>query len=105
MTKSELIDEIASRYASVRHKDIEAMVNAIFDTMTQCLARNDRIEIRGLGIFVAKKRKARTARNPRTNESVKIPEKFVPFFTAGKELRERINGGTREHGGGADHRR
>lgn len=91
MTKSELIDDISSNYPSVRRKDIEGMVNAIFDTMTQALARNDRIEIRGLGIFVAKKRKARTARNPRTNESVAIPEKFVPFFTAGKELRERIN--------------
>lgn len=91
MTKSELIDEIASNYPGVRARDIEGMVNAIFDTMTHALANNDRIEIRGLGIFVAKKRKARAARNPRTNEAVSIPEKYVPFFTAGKELRERIN--------------
>lgn len=91
MTKSELIDEIASNYPATKKRDVENMVNAIFDTMTEALARNDRIEVRGLGIFVAKKRKARAARNPRTNEAVKIPEKFVPFFTAGKELRERIN--------------
>jgi hypothetical protein len=44
VTKSELIDEISSHYPSVRRKDIEGMVNAIFDTMTQTLARNDRIE-------------------------------------------------------------
>ena len=91
MTKSELIDEISSYYIKVRRRDIEGMVNAIFDTMTQALERNDRIEIRGLGIFVAKRRKARVARNPRTNEAVMIPDKFVPFFTAGKELRERVN--------------
>lgn len=91
MTKSELIDEISISYPGVKRRDIEGMVDAIFDTITSALARNDRVEIRGLGIFVAKKRLPRTARNPRTSELVKIPEKYVPFFTAGKELRERIN--------------
>ena len=91
MTKSELIDEIFSNYPGVKRRDIEAMVDSVFDTIAHALARHDRVEIRGLGIFVAKKRLSRTARNPRTSEIVKIPEKHVPFFTAGKELRERIN--------------
>lgn len=91
VTKSELIDEISSNYPGAKRQDIEGMVNAIFDSMALALSRHDRIEIRGLGVFVAKKRKSRTARNPRTGEVVTIPEKFVPFFTAGKELRERIN--------------
>lgn len=91
VTKSELVDQIHLNYPSAKRRDIEGMINAIFDTMSDALARNDRIEIRGFGIFLSKKRKARVARNPRTNETVSIQQKNVPFFTAGKELRERIN--------------
>lgn len=91
MTKSELIEEIASQTPNVSRRDIEIIINAIFDTMTESLAKHARIEIRGLGSFIAKKRKFRNARNPRTGESVPVPEKWVPFFTAGKELRERVN--------------
>ena len=91
VTKSELIEEIASQTPNVSRRDIEIIVNAIFDSMTEALAAHNRIEIRGLGSFVAKKRNARAARNPRTGESVSVGEKYVPFFTAGKELRERVD--------------
>lgn len=91
MTKSELIDQVTEHMRGVARRDIEIVVNAIFDTMILAMSRHERIEIRGLGTFVPKKRKARQARNPRTGDKVVVPEKFVPFFTAGKELRERIN--------------
>ncbi len=91
MTKSELIDEVTAQTRGPVRKDIETIVDTIFDTMTLSLAKHDRIEIRGLGAFVAKARRARGARNPRTGEKVNVPEKWVPFFTVGKELRERIN--------------
>jgi integration host factor subunit beta len=92
MTKSELIDKISSKLPRLSRIDVEMIVNTIFDTMTQTLANRDRIEIRGFGSFVAKKRASRLGRNPRTGESVRVPQKHVPFFTLGKELRERING-------------
>ena len=70
---------------------MEIIVNAVFDTMILSLERRERIEIRGFGSFIAKLRGARSARNPRTGEKVTVPMKWVPFFTVGKELRERIN--------------
>ena len=91
MTKSELIDEVSRQEPELSRRDIEIVVNTIFDTMTLALARHDRIEIRGFGSFTAKPRRARDARNPRTGEAVSVPQKWVPFFTVGKELRERIN--------------
>lgn len=91
MTKSELIDELTVQMPEISRRDMEIIVNAVFDTMTLSLAHHDRIEIRGFGSFIAKQRGARVARNPRTGEKVTVPRKFVPFFNVGKELRERIN--------------
>lgn len=91
VTKSELIDAVAAQAPEISRRDIEMIVNTVFDTMTLALARHDRIEIRGFGSFIARHRRARDARNPRTGEVVPVPEKWVPFFTVGKELRERIN--------------
>ena len=93
MTKSELIEEVARLAPQISKRDVEIIVNTIFDTMTGALARHDRIEIRGFGSFIAKPRRAREARNPRTGEKVQVPKKWVPFFTVGKELRERVNRG------------
>ena len=93
MTKSELIEEVARLAPQISKRDVEIIVNTIFDTMTDALARHDRIEIRGFGSFIAKPRRAREARNPRTGEKVQVPKKWVPFFTVGKELRERVNRG------------
>ena len=63
----------------------------LFDEITEALARGERVELRGFGAFSVKKRDARTGRNPRTGEAVEVPEKYVPFFKTGKDLRERMN--------------
>ncbi len=93
MTKSELIAELAAANPHLRADDIERIVATIFDEITQALARGERVELRGFGAFTVKRRDARTGRNPRTGEAVPIEEKGVPFFKAGKELRERVNRG------------
>ena len=74
-------------------RDVELIVATIFDEITAALARGARVELRGFGAFTVKRRDARTGRNPRTGEAVPVNEKVVPFFKAGKELRERVNGG------------
>lgn len=91
VTKSELIDDIALQTPEIQRRDVELVVNTILQTMTDALSEGQRIEIRGFGSFVPKLRRSRAARNPRTGAEVKVPEKYVPFFTVGKELRERIN--------------
>jgi integration host factor subunit beta len=92
MTKSELIEEVARQVPGLSKRDIEIVVETIFDAMSDALVRRDRIEIRGFGSFIAKKRRAREGRNPRRPEiRVRVPQKHVPFFTCGKELRERVN--------------
>lgn len=93
VTKSELIEEVARQAPDISKRDVEIIVNTIFDSMTAALVRHDRIEIRGFGSFIAKPRRAREGRNPRTGEKVHVPQKWVPFFTVGKELRKRINKG------------
>ncbi len=91
MTKSQLIETVATRLQSVSKKDIEVIVDTIFSCMTDSLTRDERIEIRGFGSFVSKGREAREGRNPKTGEKVQVPRKRTPFFTVGKELKERVN--------------
>ena len=95
MTKSELIAELAAANPHLRAADVEVIVATIFDEITAALARGERVELRGFGAFTVKRRDARTGRNPRTGEAVPVDEKAVPFFKAGKELRERVNHGKR----------
>ncbi len=90
MNKSDLIEELASR-ADVTKKKSEMVVNLIFDSMSQALARGERIEIRGFGSLVNKSYGAYAGRNPRTGEVIQVPEKRLPFFKVGKELRERVD--------------
>ena len=92
MIKSELIGKIAASNPHLYHRDIERIVNVIFDEIVDALSRGDRVELRGFGAFTVKHRPSRLGRNPRTGTSVKVDEKFVPFFKTGKELRERLNG-------------
>jgi len=91
MTKSELISEISAANPHLTGKDVEVIVSTIFDEITAALARGERVELRGFGAFTVKHRNARTGRNPRTGVAVDVDEKSVPFFKAGKELRERVN--------------
>ncbi|MEI6806596.1 MAG: integration host factor subunit beta [Myxococcaceae bacterium] len=91
MLKSELIERLAFEAKDISESDIEMVIKTIFDTMSVALSKHDRIEIRGFGSFSAKKRHSRTAHNPKTGVKVSVPEKWVPFFVPGKELRERVN--------------
>jgi integration host factor subunit beta len=91
MTKSELIAELSAANPHLTGRDVELIVATIFNEISVALARGERVELRGFGAFTVKRRDARTGRNPRTGEAVPVDEKAVPFFKAGKELRERVN--------------
>ncbi len=91
MTKSEMIVKLAARYPQLVTKDAELAVKMILDAMTRSLAQGNRIEIRGFGSFGLNYRPPRVGRNPKSGERVKVPEKYVPHFKAGKELRERVD--------------
>jgi integration host factor subunit beta len=91
MTKSQLIEAVAARAAHLTRRDIERVVNQMFDLMVGALREKRRIEIRGFGSFAVRVRSPRHARNPKTGQAVIVPVRRTPFFTAGKELRERLN--------------
>ncbi|NRB35365.1 MAG: integration host factor subunit beta [Rhodobacteraceae bacterium] len=92
MIRSELIQLIADENPHLYQRDVERIVNTVFEEVTNAMARGDRVELRGFGAFSVKKRDARVGRNPRTGESVSVEEKHVPFFKTGKLLRDRLNG-------------
>ncbi len=91
MTKSELIELIASRQTQLSAKDVELAVKTIIEHMSQTLAEGERIEIRGFGSFSLHYREPRKGRNPKTGDAVQLTGKYVPHFKPGKELRERVN--------------
>jgi len=91
MTKSDLIAKLAAHYPQLVAKDAELAVKTILDAMSKSLSQGERIEIRGFGSFSLNFRPPRTGRNPKTGEKVSVPEKHVPHFKAGKELRERVD--------------
>ena len=92
MIRSELIQIIADQNPHLFQRDVERIVNTVFDEITNAMANGDRVELRGFGAFSVKKRDSRVGRNPRTGESVSVSEKHVPFFKTGKLLRDRLNG-------------
>ncbi len=91
MIKSELITRLVEVNPHLYQSDIERIVNTIFNEITDALAQGNRVELRGFGAFSVKHRPARIGRNPRTGESVNVPEKHVPYFKTGKDLREKLN--------------
>ena len=91
MTKSELIERIAKQQQQLHIHDVEMAVKMILECMSQILSEGERIEIRGFGSFSLHYREPRVGRNPKTGQSVQLPEKYVPYFKPGKELRERVN--------------
>ena len=91
MTRSDLIEELAARFSQLTQRDAEFAVKAILDAMNDALVRGHRIEIRGFGSFSVSHRPPRVGRNPRSGESVAIPEKHVPHFKPGKALREAVD--------------
>ncbi|MBI4755113.1 MAG: integration host factor subunit beta [Betaproteobacteria bacterium] len=91
MTKSELIAQLAVRFPQLVAKDADFAVKVIIEAMADSLAKGDRIEIRGFGSFALNYRPPRVGRNPKSGDKVQVPEKHVPHFKAGKELRERVD--------------
>jgi integration host factor subunit beta len=91
MTKSELIARLAERFPQLVTKDADFAVKMILDALSEALANGDRIEIRGFGSFALNYRPPRVGRNPKSGDKVSVPEKWVPHFKAGKELRERVD--------------
>jgi integration host factor subunit beta len=91
LNKSDLIIKIANLNTSIYQKDATKIVNVFFDIITKALSRNERVELRGFGVFDVKKRKARIARNPKNGDAVAVPEKKVPYFRMGKGMKDRLN--------------
>jgi len=92
MIRSELIQKIADENPHLNQRDVEKIVNTIFEEIIGAMSEGDRVELRGFGAFSVKQRDARVGRNPRTGEAVDVEEKHVPFFKTGKLLRDRLNG-------------
>ncbi|MBO4520433.1 MAG: integration host factor subunit beta [Alphaproteobacteria bacterium] len=91
MTKSELIARIAEINPHLYQSDAEKIVTTVFDGIAEALSKGQRVELRGFGVFSVRTRKARAGRNPRTGEKVSVAAKTVPFFKAGKKLKDRLN--------------
>ena len=91
MIKSELIQMIADENPHLYQRDVERIVNTVFDEIIDAMSSGNRVELRGFGAFSVKKRDARMGRNPRTGDAVPVEEKYVPFFKTGKLLRDRLN--------------
>lgn len=94
MTKLVLIKKITegvSQSVGITKKQTEVVVEAVFDSIKDALAKGGKVEIRGFGNFRLRSRRARQARNPKTGASVEVSAKKVPYFKVGKELREMVN--------------
>ncbi|MDA8869585.1 integration host factor subunit beta [Methylophilaceae bacterium] len=91
MTKSELITLLSDKFSQLVHKDAELSVKTIIDSLSNTLSKGGRVEIRGFGSFSLNHRPARLGRNPKTGEKVNVPEKFVPHFKPGKELKIKVD--------------
>jgi DNA-binding protein HU-beta len=91
VTKGSLVDAVASD-AGISKKAAGDALNSVIDTITTNLKKGTKVAIPGFGTFQTRKRKARTGRNPRTGESIKIKAAKVPAFTAGKGLKDAVNG-------------
>jgi integration host factor subunit beta len=92
MTKTDLIERVSMKTTILTKKQTELVVNILFDSIKEALAAGDKIEIRGFGSFRIRSRRNREGRNPKTGDSVTVPQKRVPFFKAGKELKELVDG-------------
>ncbi len=97
MTKADLVEEVV-KVSNVSKKHAEIIVNTVFSSIIDALQRDDKIELRGFGSFRVRRRRSRQGRNPKTGARVDVPEKRIPYFKPGKELKELINGPLGEAG-------
>lgn len=91
MIRSELIDIVAARNPHLYRQDAEKIVDTVLDDIASALEQGDRVELRGFGAFFVRHRPARSGRNPKNGDAVDVEEKWVPFFRAGKEIKDRLN--------------
>ncbi|MFW5397916.1 MAG: integration host factor subunit beta [Candidatus Accumulibacter regalis] len=96
MTRADLIATIASHFPTLTAKDADIAVKEIIAAIGSSLAQGDRVEIRGFGSFRLNYLQARNSRNPKTGAAVSVPAKYAPHFTAGKELRERVEASAKD---------
>lgn len=92
MTKEKLVNKLTDKVTGITRKEIEIIVDTFFDSIKDALASNNKVEVRGFGSFKMRLRKEREGRNFKTGTPVVIPAKLVPFFKAGKELKELVDG-------------
>ncbi len=88
MTKSELIESIASQHPNMTKKHIEFIINSVFKSIKESLQKGDKVEIRGFGSFKIREKSSKVGRNPKTGDKVNVPDKKVPYFKPGKEIKE-----------------
>lgn len=91
MTKSELIQLLAAKQPQLDYRDVELAVKELLEQLSTALSAGKRIEVRGFGSFSLHYRPPRVGRNPKTGDTVQVPDKHVPHFKPGKELRERVD--------------
>ncbi|MEW9854704.1 integration host factor subunit beta [Novosphingobium sp. M1R2S20] len=91
MIRSELLQTLAKENPELRLDDVEQVLDTFFGEIGETLAAGGRVELRGFGAFSTRQRDGRQGRNPRTGETVEVPEKRVPYFKPGKEMRQRLN--------------
>lgn len=91
MTKSQLIQQLISLASHISQKDMNVVVDTVFDSMLESLQKGERIELRGFGTFEVRVRDSRMARNPKSGTKVSLGIRKVPFFKVGKEMKEKIN--------------
>ncbi|HEX9756277.1 MAG TPA: integration host factor subunit beta [Nitrospiria bacterium] len=91
MTKAELIERVSEKVNGLTKRQTEIIVNTVFNSIRDTLSRGEKLEIRGFGSFRIRSRRNREGRNPKTGSSVSVPAKRVPFFKAGKEMKEIVD--------------
>jgi len=91
MIKSELVQRVAGQNPHLSQHAVEKIVNAMLGAIRAAMARGDRVELRGFGIFSVRHRSARSGRNPRTGAVVRVKDQFVPHFKSGTEMQRRLN--------------
>jgi len=91
MTRAELVQKLAQSNVSLTPAQAEKSVEILLHEITSSVAQGHRVELRGFGVFTSRQRKARLGRNPRTGDRVKVDTKNVPFFKAGKHMRDLLN--------------
>ncbi len=93
MTRSELVEKVQRKFPHLTNKNVEKIVGVIFNTISDALVSDRRVEFRGFGSFTVRKRESRVGRNPRTGEQVKVSAKAIPFFKHSRGLKDKLNPG------------